>query len=165
MRITGKHIAVSAAVAAVLVVATPLVGRFEGLRTHVYPDPATHGAPWTYCYGDTANPQFGHTYTVQECDSLLSKSLASFDAQLRTCLHTSLPTKVEAAFLSTAYNIGTGAFCRSSMARHANAGDLTAACNDLEMYVHAGGRVMRGLVVRRGEERALCLEGVREASK
>ncbi|MDR3473312.1 MAG: lysozyme [Devosia sp.] len=161
MKLTGKHVAIGGAVAAVIAIATPFTGGFEGLVMHVYPDPVSHGAPWTYCYGETANPQFGHTYTKAECDATLATSLGNYDAGVRACTHVALPIKVEAAFLDAAYNLGTGFYCRN-VAPVANTGHLDAACRLLPHYDHAGGRVIHGLTVRRDAEQALCLEGVAE---
>ena len=160
-QLKGRHVA-GAGVAAVLAIATPFVGDFEGLRLYVYPDPATKGAPWNSCYGETNNPQFGHTYTVAECNAQLAARLAEFDAGVRGCVHVPMPVKVEAAFLSTAYNIGVPGFCHSSIAGLANTGDLKAACNRLPAFNRAGSQVLPGLTLRRGAEQALCLEGVAE---
>jgi lysozyme len=73
-----------------------------------------------------------------------------------------IPDKSYLAFLSGTYNIGIGAFCRSSMARLANAGDLSGACSALILYVNAGPKKnVRGLVLRRTDEKNLCLEGLK----
>jgi len=162
MKFTRRHAVAGASLAAVLAIVTPFVGGFEGLRLHVYPDV---GGVATYCYGETQHPQPGHVYTKAECDSILSRRLAEFDTGVRRCIPGPLPVKVEAAFTSTAYNIGLGAFCGSTLARKANVGDLTGACNELPRWNRAAGRVLPGLTVRRGEEQKLCLEGVREAAR
>lgn len=66
---------------------------------------------------------------------------------------------------SLAYNIGTGAYARSSVRRLFNAGDRVEACRFMSRYKFAGGRVLMGLVYRRdGEgkrlgEREICLAG------
>jgi hypothetical protein len=73
----------------------------------------------------------------------------------------SLPDKVYVADLSLAYNIGTGAFCRSSIVRLQNAGQLRASCDRFPLYNKAGGRTISGLVKRRGKEQVLCIEGLR----
>lgn len=159
MKLTRRHAAGGAAVAAVLAIATPFIGHFEGLVLHVYPDAV--GVP-TYCYGETQDPRPGHRYTKVECDALLSGRLAEYDAGVRRCITRPLPAKTEAAFVSMAYNVGLGAFCSSTLARKANAGDLAGACAELSKWDKAGGRVLKGLTVRRGAERALCLEGVTE---
>jgi lysozyme len=82
----------------------------------------------------------------------------------RKCLKNpdAIPDKSYLAFFSGTNNIGVGAFCRSSMARLANAGDLRGACNALMLYVNAGAKKnVRGLVLRRTDERAMCLEGLK----
>jgi len=153
--------ATKAAVGAVAL-ATTLIAGFEGLRTHVYRDSVGVA---TYCYGETKNPQPGRSYTVTECDALLAARVAEFDSGVRACVRQALPAKVEAAFVSTAYNIGLGAFCGSTLARKANAGDLTGACNEMPKWNRVGGQVLKGLTVRRGAEQALCLEGVAESGR
>ena len=65
--------------------------------------------------------------------------------------------------VSMAYNIGSGAFCKSSVARYANAGDWERACKRMaQIYKTAGGQELPGLVKRRKMESELCLEGLRE---
>jgi len=61
-----------------------------------------------------------------------------------------------AAFTSLAFNVGVPTFCRSSVARKANAGDMAGACKAIGLYVYAGGKVVRGLQNRRKAEIALC---------
>jgi lysozyme len=73
------------------------------------------------------------------------------------CIHHQLPPQRKAAYTSAAYNIGVDAFCRSSMARKENAGDVQGACDALLLYVYAKGVKLPGLVKRREQERELCL--------
>ncbi len=146
------------AVGAVALAATLIAG-FEGYVNHTYRDSV---GVLTYCYGETLNPQPGKIYTHAECDAQLAGRVAEFDAGVKACVRQTLPVKVEAAFDSTAYNIGLSAFCGSTLARKANAGDLTGACNEMPRWNRAGGNVLQGLTVRRGAEQALCLEGVGE---
>lgn len=148
--------------AAVTAMAVALVGAWEGLRTVAYPDRLAGGIP-TVCFGETRGVKLGDRYTVEECKAMLGDGLADFEAGMRKCLRSpdSVPDKPYVAFLSLSYNIGTGAFCRSSIARRANQGDLRGACNAIPLYNRAGGRVVKGLVNRREAERKLCLEGVR----
>ena len=65
-----------------------------------------------------------------------------------------------AAAVSLAYNIGWPSFCRSTAARRFNAGQWAAGCDAFTMWNKAGGRVLRGLVARRGRERTLCRTGL-----
>lgn len=93
---------------------------------------------------------------------MLGDALIEFETGMRKCLKApdAIPDKPYTAFLSLSYNIGTGAFCGSTVARRANAGDLKGACNAIPAWNRAGGKVVKGLVNRRAEERAICLEGL-----
>jgi lysozyme len=64
------------------------------------------------------------------------------------------------AFVSLAYNIGPGAFMKSSALRHFNAGDKAKAADAILLFNKAGGRVLQGLVNRRKDERVLFLTPV-----
>lgn len=142
---------------AALALCCALVGGFEGLRTVAYRDVV--GVP-TICFGETRGVKIGDRRTAEECRTMLGDRLIEFSAGVDRCLTRRVPDKTYAAFVSFAYNVGTGAFCGSTLVRKANAGDLAAACNELLKWDKAGGRRVAGLTRRRREERALCLEGI-----
>lgn len=137
------------------------VGAFEGLRTRAYLDIV--GVP-TVCYGETRGVSLGDQYTVEECKAMLGDGLLEFEQGMLKCIidPASVPDKSYVAFLSFSYNVGTGAFCKSTLVRKLNSGNLLGACDELLKWVNAGGKVVQGLVNRRNEERALCLEGLAE---
>lgn len=141
------------------VIAVGIVGGFEGLRTKAYRDVV--GVP-TICFGETRGVKMGDTATAAECKTMLGNALVEFETGMRRCLANpdKIPDKPYVAFLSLSYNIGTGAFCKSTVVRRANAGDIRGACDAITMFNKAGGRVVAGLDRRRKEERKLCLEGV-----
>ncbi|TIN82742.1 MAG: lysozyme [Mesorhizobium sp.] len=136
-----------------------LVSGFEGLRTYAYRDPV--GIP-TICFGETRGVKMGDHKTPAECKDMLISRLAEFETGMRKCLASpdTIPDNAYAAFLSASYNIGTGAFCKSSMARRANAGDIRGACDALLAWDKAGGFRLPGLTKRRAKERELCLRGI-----
>ncbi len=142
------------------VIAVATVGGYEGLRTKAYRDVV--GIP-TVCFGETRGVKMGDRYTVDECKAMLGDALAEFETGMRRCLKApdQIPDKTYVAFLSLSYNIGQGAFCRSTVARRANAGNLKGACDAMLAWNKAGGRVIQGLVNRRKGERLLCLEGLK----
>lgn len=149
------------AITAAGALAVSLIGGFEGLRLNSYPD-VVH--VWTVCYGETRGVHPGMKFTKPECDAKLAAALVDFETGMRSCLVApdKVPDKPYVAFLSLSYNIGTGGFCKSSVARLANEGNLVAACNAI-MNFNKGGRplrVIKGLDTRRKQERALCLQGV-----
>lgn len=147
---------------ALMAAGVALVGAWEGLRTVAYRDVV--GIP-TVCFGETRGVKMGDRYTVDECKAMLGDGLVEFEAGMRKCLTRpdAIPDGAYVAFLSLSYNIGTGAFCRSTVARRANAGDIAGACDAILAWNKAGKplRVVKGLTNRRAAEREMCLEGVR----
>lgn len=61
-----------------------------------------------------------------------------------------------AALCSFAYNVGVGAFSRSTLLKKLNAGAGDAACAELDRWVYAKDKRVPGLVTRRSVERAVC---------
>ncbi|WP_414739686.1 lysozyme [Methylorubrum extorquens] len=146
--------------AAAATLCTGLVGGFEGLRLAAYPDPATGREPWTVCYGETEGVRLGDRYTAAECKAMLAWSLEGYALKLESCVTRPMADETYVAFLSLSYNVGSGAFCKSSVARLWNAGETRAACDAMLKWNRAAGAVMPGLTRRRTQERALCLKGI-----
>ncbi len=138
--------------------AVALVAAWEGVKTVAYKDIV--GIP-TVCFGETRGVKMGDRYSMDECKAMLGDALVEFEQGMRACLTQpdAIPDKPYVAFLSLSYNIGTRAFCGSTVARKANAGDIKGACNSIPAWNRAGGRVVKGLVNRRAEEQRICLEG------
>ncbi len=136
------------------------VAGFEGLRLNAYPDPATGREPWTACYGETEGVTRGERFTLAQCKAMLAASLESFATGMEGCITRPLPDTTYSAFLSLSYNVGTGAFCKSSVARLWNAGEGRSSCDAMLKWNRAAGVVMTGLTRRREQERALCLQGL-----
>lgn len=146
---------------AIAAAAIALVGSWEGMKLVAYPDQLAYGIP-TVCFGETRGVKLGDRYTVEECKAMLGDGLVEFEQGIRKCLKNpdAIPEKPYVAFLSLSYNIGRGAFCGSTVARKANAGDIRGACEAISAWNRAGGKVVKGLVNRRAEERSICLQGM-----
>ncbi|MFH5927187.1 lysozyme [Roseomonas xinghualingensis] len=153
---------VGAAAASILLAIVPV---HEGVVLRGYLDPI--GIP-TKCMGDTTDVVVGRRYTEAECQESLETQLLAHAAPVLACVPgLAGRTNQLAASVSFAYNIGTGAFCRSTAARRFNAGDWRGGCrafneNDAgqPQWVTAAGIRLPGLVRRRAEERALCETGL-----
>jgi lysozyme len=141
---------VGATAAAVLMV---LVPKNEGTVYKTYRD---IGGVLTYCTGATDDAQWGKTYTPSECKAQLDKDLATHAEGVMACVRVPLTDGQRVAFVDTAYNIGVSAFCGSSMARKANAGDMPGACAALSLWVNVKGKPVQGLINRRALARAWC---------
>lgn len=133
------------------------VAGFEGLRTVAYRDPV--GIP-TICFGETRGVKLGQRTTAEECKDLLASRLTEFDAAIARCVKVPLPDARRAALVSFAYNVGTSAFCGSTLVKKLNAGDTFKACDELLRWTKAGGITLPGLVKRRQAEHNLCTEGL-----
>lgn len=148
--------------------ALALIAGFEGYRSVGYHDVGrpTDSNLDAVCYGHTLPNAAGKRFTEDQCTAFLAHDAVAHGLDIARCLPADLPTDTRGAFTSAAFNLGTAAFCRSSMSRKALAGDLRGACAALELYVYAGKnpdgspRRFEGLARRRAAERALCERGL-----
>jgi lysozyme len=137
--------------------AVPLVMLYEGYVPWVHRDPIGRLAA---CYGhDDQTMTPGKRFTAAECQAMLDQDLLKH-AQALDCIKHPLTDGQKAAFVSFAFNVGNKAFCDSTLARKANAGDMAGACAELSRWTRAGGRELPGLVKRRAAERELCERGL-----
>ena len=151
----GKLVAKIGAGATAL--AVPLVMLYEGTVLQSYRDPI---GIVTACVGHTGPElRMGQRYTRQQCEDMLYGDLLKH-AQALDCIKQPMTDGQKAAFLSFAFNVGNKAFCDSTLARKANAGDMAGACAELSRWTRAGGRELPGLVKRRAAERELCERGL-----
>ncbi|ECG5801882.1 lysozyme [Salmonella enterica subsp. enterica serovar Muenchen] len=145
------------AIAAALITGPNGNDGLEGVRYQPYQDVV---GVWTVCYGHTGKDIIlGKTYTKAECQALLNKDLALVAARIEPLIKVSIPESERAAFYSFAYNVGTGAFAKSTLLKKLNAGDQAGACNELKRWTYAGGKQWKGLVTRREIEREVCTWG------
>jgi len=73
------------------------------------------------------------------------------------CIHVPIAQHEFDAYLSFTYNVGAGAFCRSTLAKKLNEGKYEEACTELKKWVYAGGKTLPGLVNRREQEYKKCM--------
>lgn len=147
-----------AATALVASLACASIAKHEGLRLVSYQDVI---GVWTVCYGETRGIRKGMLFTKGECNEMLVNRLDEFGQGIEKCVpvladESKVSPKRYVAHLSLAYNIGLGAYCKSSVARLTNAGALLEACNYFGLWNKAGGKVWSGLTKRRAEEAAWC---------
>lgn len=132
------------------------VGGWEGYRNTAYLD--TGGVP-TICYGETKHVYIGQTESKAECDRMLEDRLGEFLMYVDNKVVVSIPDTRRAALASFTYNVGKGAFRRSTLLKKLNSGDTIGACNELPRWIYDNGKKLRGLVRRRAAEREMCLIG------
>ena len=144
--------------AAALIVA-PLVSGWEsGGKTHLVAYRDIVGIP-TICDGETEGVKMGMVETIEGCKARNEAALIRHAEPVLACTPTLRAHANQlAAAISLAYNIGTGAYCRSTVDRRFDAGQWRAACDAFLMWNKAGGKVVNGLDRRRRAERDLCLK-------
>lgn len=98
-------------------------------------------------------PEFAFECLMHEIEK---KCAPTVDRVIKVSIH----PLMRAACLSLAYNIGAGAFAKSTLVRRINERDWAACPAAFKMYRIGGGRVLTGLVNRRADEAALFMRGV-----
>ena len=136
-----------------------LICDFEGKRLVAYDDGV---GVWTIGFGTTIYPngirvKKGDTCTEAQAKAYMSHDLKKFEQAVNSSVTIPLNQNQFDALVSLAYNIGTGAFNKSTLVKKLNAGDIRGAADQFDVWINAGGKRMQGLVKRRAREKALYL--------
>ena len=127
----------------------------EGFRDKAYlptPDDTL-----TIGFGSTKGVKAGDTITPERALVRLLEDAGTFEQAVKRCAPVPMHPHEFSAFVSLTYNIGQGAFCKSTVAKRLNAGDYTGACDAILMWDKQAGKTLRGLTIRRKKERDQCL--------
>lgn len=123
---------------------------FEGLRLAAYQDVV---GVWTIGYGHTG-PEVGAGLTITEAEAemLLRADLADAIACVNCAVSVEIAQCQFDALVDFCFNAGRGNFVNSTLLRKLNLGDVDGAAAEFQLWVHAGGKVVAGLVRRRKAE-------------
>lgn len=136
---------------AALALLVTLLKAFEGCRLRAYRDIVN---VLTICYGSTKGVTEGMVKTQSECEALLARESAAFMLRvLKLCPSLIRYPHRLAACTSMAYNCGLGSFQASTLRRKCQRGAWASAGPEFDKWNRAGGRIVRGLVLRRAAER------------
>lgn len=153
----NKLVAAIAGGSGAITIAAVMLGNADGLegrRYYAYQDVV---GIWTVCDGHTgADVRRGHRYTDRECDALLQSDLRKVAAAIDPLIKVRIPETTRAALYSFTYNVGAGAFGKSTLLKKLNTGDVPGACKELQRWTYAGGQQWKGLITRREIERSVC---------
>jgi lysozyme len=111
----------------------------------------------TIGFGTTEGVKLGDTITPPKALSRALSDAQKYEGAIKQCVSVPLHQYEYDAYTSLAYNIGPGAFCGSTLVRKANAEDYPGACREILRWDRAGGRVLRGLTIRRQAEYQQCI--------
>lgn len=130
---------------------------WEGFKANVYLD---SGGKATIGYGHLILPyESFSTITESEAVSILVKDLSSAENSVNNAVKVPLTQNQYDALVSFVFNVGGGAFRRSTLLKKINSGELSAAKTEFLKWVNAGGKRVQGLVNRRVAD-AKLFEGV-----
>ena len=130
-----------------------LIREFEGLRLSAYRDAV---GVLTIGYGHTKGVCPGQVITEADAERLLREDLEPIERQLTADLGEDGVLQCQFdALCSFCFNLGVGAYMKSTLRKYVKAGRDDDAGKEFAKWVHAGGRVLPGLVRRRKAEAAL----------
>jgi lysozyme len=115
--------------------------------------------------GDVLTIGFGTTEGVKATDKTtpvkaLQRAMADiqkFEGALKQCVKVPLYQHEYDTYINFSYNIGSNAFCNSTLVKKLNAQDYEGACKELLRWNRVKGRVVDGLSNRRQKEYKQCL--------
>lgn len=136
-----------------------LISSFEGCELKAYLCPAK---VWTIGFGTTVYPngvkvKKGDSYTLEQAKQFKAHDLKRFEKTVNDLVKVPLTQNQFDALVSLTYNIGTGAFEKSTLLKKLNAGDYQGAADQFTVWNKGGGKVLQGLVNRRAKEKEVFL--------
>ncbi len=128
----------------------------EGYRDSAY-IPVKGDVP-TIGFGDTHGVKMGDRTDPIRALIRLNQHAETFQRDLRACIG-DVPMHQHEwdAIVSWAYNVGTGAACRSTLVKKLQSGDYAGACKELLRWNRFQGRELAGLTKRRQDEHRQCM--------
>ena len=138
-----------------------LIKKHEGCRLEPYRDPIglyTIGYGHLIGDGKTLPVEWFRKFTQEEVDELLKKDLQRFErGVLRLCPNYLTQSRFD-ALVSFAFNVGLGNLQASTLRQKHNRNDVFGAAKEFLRWNKAGGKVFRGLTIRRQDESNLYLQ-------
>lgn len=144
----------------------------EGYRDTAYIP--TKGDVPTLGFGSTTRPdgspvQMGDRTDPVQALQRKARDIEKFEGALKACVRVPLYQAEYDVYVDHAYNIGSGAFCSSTIVKRLNAGDYAGACDAILMWRRVGrqdcsepgNRICWGLWERRLAAHAKCMEAQR----
>ena len=136
-----------------------LICSFEGLKLRAYDDAV---GVWTIGFGTTIYPngikvKKGDTCTTEQAKIFMAHDLKKFESSVNSAVAVPINQNQFDALVSLTYNIGIGAFTKSTLLKKLNSGDYKGASDQFDVWIKAGGKRLDGLVKRRAKEKAWFL--------
>lgn len=132
-----------------------LIKKFEGFRKDAYLCPA---GIWTIGYGTTKDVKQGDKCTEQDAEQYIQRDLEEFAKAVNENVKVPLTQNQFDSLCSFVYNVGIGAFKKSTLLTKLNNKNYTEAADQFLRWNKAGGKELTGLTKRRQAERDLFVK-------
>lgn len=146
-----------------------MIRHHEGVKATAYRCPARL---WTIGVGHVIDPNharvpfadrlnlelpagWNRTLSQDEINDILRKDLARFEAGVHRLCPGEMTQGQFDALVSFSFNVGLGSLQKSSLRMKHNRGDYEGAAEEFLKWAKAGGKVLKGLLKRREDEKAL----------
>jgi len=139
-----------------------LIKAFEGCSFVPYMCPSER---WTIGYGHTIFRQgrqlkgeadkplayvtYPEPITQEQADGFLEQDISHVVEDILKYVQVPLTKNQLSALASFVFNIGIGAFSRSTLLKKLNASDYNSVPSELNRWIKAGGKPLKGLIKRR----------------
>ena len=110
----------------------------------------------TIGFGTTGGVKMGDTIKPPQAVARALVDVQRFEGALKQCVKVPLHQYEYDAYISLSYNIGSKAFCGSTLVRALNAGDYAGACSQILRWDKFKGKPLAGLTKRRQTEYQQC---------
>lgn len=110
----------------------------------------------TIGFGSANGVKAGDTIKPPQAVARALVDVQKFEGALKQCVKVPLHQYEYDAYVSLSYNIGSAAFCGSTLVRKLNAGDFDGACEQILRWDRFKGKPLAGLTKRRQAEYQQC---------
>jgi len=111
----------------------------------------------TIGFGTTDGVKMGDTITPPKAVARALVDIQQFEGAIKQCVTVPLTQNEYDAYLQLSYNIGSSAFCNSTLVKRLNAHDYAGACLEIKRWDKFKGKPLRGLTLRREREFQQCI--------
>lgn len=137
-----------------------LVATYEGFSDKAYV-PLPGDKPTIFYgateYADGTPVKIGDTGTEEQGRKLLKHDIDKFSKGISKCISVPVNQNEVDAYTSLSFNIGIGAFCKSTLVKKLNEYNYVGACKEILRWNIFKGKISKGLDNRRKDEYKICI--------
>ena len=133
-----------------------LIKESEGCKLKAYKDCV---GVITIGWGQTKGIKEGMTWTQNQADEdLIKTALEVLNQAIKASpILATVNMEKQAAIADFVYNLGIGSYTSSTLKKKVDANDWISAAVEIKRWDKAGGKVLKGLTIRRNKEAKLIL--------